>query len=48
MELVPCVQGVGQLSMEYGGRGGGKNEHGDITAGPDCLTYVREIGIEYI
>ncbi len=48
LELVPAVQSVEQLSMEYVGRGGGKNEHGDITAGPDSLTYVREIGIEYI
>ena len=32
----------------YIGRGGGKNEHGDVTAGPDCLTYLTQIGIEYI
>lgn len=48
LELEPAVQSVEQLSMEYVGAGGGKNEHGDITAGPDCLTYVREIGLEYI
>lgn len=48
LELEPCVQGVEQLSLEYIGRGGGKNEHGDITAGPDCLVYLREIGLEYI
>ena len=48
LELVPAVQSVEQLSMEYVGKGGGKNEHGDVTAGPDCLTYVREIGLEYI
>lgn len=48
LELEPCVQNVEQLSLEYIGRGGGKNEHGDITAGPDCLTYLREVGIEYI
>lgn len=48
LELEECVQGVEQLSLEYIGRGGGKNEHGDITAGPDCLTYLKEIGIEYM
>lgn len=46
LELEPCVLRVERLSLEYIGQGGGKNEHGDITAGPDCLTYLREIGIE--
>ncbi len=48
LELEPCVQSVENLSLEYIGRGGGKNEHGDVTAGPDCLTYLTQIGIEYI
>ena len=48
LELEPCVQRVERLSLEYIGRGGGKNEHGDITAGPDCLTYLLETGIEYM
>lgn len=48
LELEPCVQRVERLSLEYIGRGGGKNEHGDITAGPDCLTYLVETGIEYM
>ena len=48
LELEPCVQRVEQLSLEYIGQGGGKNEHGDITAAPDCLTYLRETGIEYM
>lgn len=48
LELEPCVQRVEQLSLEYIGQGGGKNEHGDITVGPDCLTYLRETGIEYM
>lgn len=48
LELEPCVLRVEQLSLEYIGQGGGKNEHGDITAGPDCLTYLRETGIEYM
>ena len=48
LELESCVQGVEQLSLEYIGRGGGKNEHGDVVVGPDCLTYLREIGIEYL
>lgn len=48
LELESCVQRVERLSLEYIGQGGGKNEHGDITAGPDCLTYLLETGIEYM
>lgn len=48
LELEPCVLRVERLSLEYIGQGGGKNEHGDITAGPDCLTYLQETGIEYM
>ncbi|MEG1971936.1 MAG: hypothetical protein RR315_02160, partial [Oscillospiraceae bacterium] len=47
MEMLDCVRAVSQLSMEYIGVGGRKNEHGDIVVHPDSLSYLREIGIEF-
>ena len=48
LEILDEVRAVMQLSLEYVGEGGRKNEHGDILSGPDTLTYLRETGIEYL
>ncbi|MEG0616606.1 MAG: baseplate J/gp47 family protein [Oscillospiraceae bacterium] len=48
IEMLPYVKSVLQLSLEYIGKGGTKNEHGDISLYPDSLSYLREIGIEFI
>lgn len=48
LELLEGVRSVAQLSFEYVGEGGKKNEHGDILAGPDTLTYLRETGLEFV
>ena len=39
---------MSQLSLEYLGEGGRKNEHGDILLLPDCLAYLWETGIEFV
>ncbi|MEG0486070.1 MAG: baseplate J/gp47 family protein, partial [Oscillospiraceae bacterium] len=48
LEMLPCVKAVLQLSLEYIGKGGTKNEHGDIALYPDSLSYLLETGIEFI
>lgn len=48
LELLPAVRAVSQLSLEYLGEGGRKNEHGDILLLPDCLAYLWETGIEFV
>lgn len=48
LELLAEVRAVEQLSLEYIGAGGAKNEHGDLLIGPDSLTYLREVGIEFV
>ena len=42
------VRGILQLSLEYIGAGGRKNEHGDIIVSPDSLCYLDETGIEFL
>lgn len=48
LEMMEQVQSVQQLSLEYVGAGGSKNEQGDILVAPDSLSYLREVSIEFI
>ncbi|MEG2174268.1 MAG: hypothetical protein RR135_02135, partial [Oscillospiraceae bacterium] len=48
LEMLDCVKLILQLSLEYIGAGGGKNEHGDIVVHLDSLSYLRETGIEFL
>ncbi len=48
LELHPNVKAIGDLSLEYSGNGGYKNEQGDIMIHPDSLSYLNEIGIEFV
>jgi len=48
LEMHPCVKAVSQLSLEYSGAGGYKNDHGDIVLHPDSLAYLKDTGIEFI
>ncbi len=48
LELHPNVKQIGDFSLEYSGNGGYKNEQGDIVIYPDSLSYLKEIGIEFV
>ncbi len=48
LELHPNVKVISDLSLEYSGNGGYKNEQGDIMIHPDSLSYLNEIGIEVV
>lgn len=48
LEVFDCIKSVAQLSLEYIGDGGRKEEQGGIAVGPDSLCYLREVGIEYM
>ncbi len=48
LELHPNVKQIGDFSLEYSGDGGYKNEQGDIVIHPDSLSYLKEIGIEFV
>ena len=48
LEMMEEVRGILQLSLEYIGAGGRKNEHGDIIVSPDSLCYLDETGIEFL
>ncbi len=48
LELNHNVRSIGDLSLEYNGNGGFKNEQGDIVIHPDGLSYLKEIGLEFV
>ncbi|MEG1849566.1 MAG: hypothetical protein RR197_03325, partial [Oscillospiraceae bacterium] len=48
LEMLDCVKLIAQLSLEYIGAGGRKNEHGDIVVHADSLSYLRDTGIEFL
>ncbi len=48
LELHFYVKSINDLSLEYSGNGGFKNEQGDIVIHPDSLSYLNEIGIEFV
>ncbi len=48
LELHPNVKQIGDFSLEYNGNGGYKNEQGDIVMHPDSISYLKEIGIEFV
>ncbi len=48
LELHANVRTINDLSLEYSGNGGYKNEQGDIVIRPDSLSYLNEIGIEFV
>ncbi len=48
LELHKNVKVITDLSLEYSGNGGYKNEQGDIVVHPDSLSYLNDIGIEFV
>ena len=47
LELLPCVQSVGQLFFELADPWGRENERGDLQLYPDALAYLQRVGIEF-
>lgn len=47
LEMTQAVRGISELSLEYIGTGGCKNEQGDIVIFKDSLSYLRDIRIEF-
>ncbi len=47
LELLSCVERVEQLSLEYGGLGGYKNQLGDVVVHPDTLAVAHKFDFEF-